>query len=301
MADHPYILHFLTPLKHVSPFDVNMAADVGFDVIMPYTDVDLREVTGLVQDAIFSRRPEDGARTAVLIGGRDPILALDMFEAARKAMVPPHFEISVMVDPSGAFTTAAAMVAMAEKHLAARGERLEGKRVAVFGATGPVGSIAGLMAAKAGARAVLVGYDGLQRVTLRADQFGERFGVALEPADGSDDERKKEILRQAEAVLAAGRAGVQILSREHLSVAERLMVAIDVNAVPPPGIEGVDPFMDGKPIPGTPAVGVGALAVGNIKFRTERELLASMHDADPRRFIGIDETLEVARRHAGRG
>lgn len=297
MTEKRFILHFLSPLRHVSPFDVNMAVDAGFEVVAPYTDVDLREVTGLVQDAIFSRSPKDGRRTAMLIGGRDPVLALDMFEAAKKAMVPPHFEISVMVDPSGAFTTAAAMVAVAEKHLKTLGRTLEDTTVAVFGATGPVGAAAGLIAAKAGARAILVGYDGLQRVTLRADQFGERFGVALEPADGSDDEKKIRVLERAEVVLAAGRAGTRILSAEHLAVATRLLVAIDVNAVPPPGIEGLDAFANGVPISGTGAVGYGALAVGNIKFKTEHALLASMRDAEPRRRIGIDEAFAEARRH----
>jgi len=298
MTGKRYILHFVSPLKHVSPFDVNMAVDAGFDVVAPYTDVDLREIQGLVQDAIFSRPPKDGQRTALLIGGRDPVLALDMFEAAKKAMVPPHFEISVMVDPSGAFTTAAAMVAVAEKYLRRLGRSLEGTTVAVFGATGPVGSAAGLIAARAGAKAILVGYDGLQRVTLRADQLGERFGVALEPADGSDDEKKRAVLGRAEVALTAGRAGVQILSREHLAAARKLLVAIDVNAVPPSGIEGLDPFADGKAIEGTGAVGVGALAVGNVKFKTEHALLASMRDAEPRRHIGVDEAFGEARRHA---
>ena len=91
MPDKKYILHFVTPLKNVSPFDVNMAADAGFDLILPYSDVDLKEVAGLVQDAIFSRAPDDGRRTAVLIGGREPMLALDMLDAAKQAMVPPHF------------------------------------------------------------------------------------------------------------------------------------------------------------------------------------------------------------------
>ncbi|MFO1048079.1 MAG: methylene-tetrahydromethanopterin dehydrogenase N-terminal domain-containing protein [Geminicoccaceae bacterium] len=98
MSSAKSIPHFVTPLKNVSPFDVNMATDAGFDVIVPYTDVDLKEVAGLVQDAIFSRAPENGAHT-VLIGGRKPILAIDMLDAARKAMVPPYFEISVMADP----------------------------------------------------------------------------------------------------------------------------------------------------------------------------------------------------------
>ena len=125
MTTRKLILHFITPLKNVSPFDVNMAADAGFDVVVPYTDVDLREVTGLVQDAMFSRAPDDGKRTAVLIGGREPMLAIDMLEAAKGAMIPPHFELSVMADPSGAFTTAAGMVAVVERHLKAKGQDLE--------------------------------------------------------------------------------------------------------------------------------------------------------------------------------
>ena len=59
MADK-HILHMVTPLKHMSPFDVNMALDAGYDAVVTYTDVTLDEVTGLVQDAIFSRPPKTG-------------------------------------------------------------------------------------------------------------------------------------------------------------------------------------------------------------------------------------------------
>ena len=76
------ILHMLTPLKHVSPFDVNMALDAGYDAVIPYTSVLLDEVAGLVQDAIFSRPPDRGARTGIFIGGKDAVLALDMLDAA---------------------------------------------------------------------------------------------------------------------------------------------------------------------------------------------------------------------------
>ena len=169
------ILHFVTPLKNVSPFDVNMATDAGFDVIVPYSDVDLKEVSGLVQDAIFSRAPEYGAHTAMLIGGREPILAMDMLDAAKHAMVPPHFEISVMADPSGAFTTAAGMIAVVEKHLRAVALNLAGRRVAVFGGTGPVGRIAALIAAQAGAKVSLVGYDGLPRGANRGCDRGAGY------------------------------------------------------------------------------------------------------------------------------
>src|ERR1700736_879056 len=49
-------------------------------------------------------------------------------------------------------------------------------------------------------------------------------------------------------------AGLQILSLSELTSARRLKVAADINAVPPPGIEGVDVAADGAPIPGTSGV-----------------------------------------------
>ena len=50
----------------------------------------MKEVAGLVQDAIFSRAPENGRHTAVLLGGREPMLAFDMMEPPGRRMVPPY-------------------------------------------------------------------------------------------------------------------------------------------------------------------------------------------------------------------
>ena len=134
------ILHMMTPLAHMSPFDVNMALDAGYDATASYTNVSLDEVTGLVQDAMFSRSPRDAARTGVFIGGKDALLALDMLDAAGKALFKP-FEISLFADPSGSFTTAAAMIAVIEKTLKEKKDRaLRGVAVSVFGATGVVGT-----------------------------------------------------------------------------------------------------------------------------------------------------------------
>ena len=88
MADKT-ILHMLTPLKHMSPFDVNMALDAGYDAVNAYTNVAADEVTGLVQDAMFSRSPKTAARTGIFIAGRNAIQALDMMDAAKKAQFPP--------------------------------------------------------------------------------------------------------------------------------------------------------------------------------------------------------------------
>src|SRR5690349_1467033 len=86
-APAPRILHFLTPLPNVSPFDVNMACDAGF-VVASYTGIGLGDVTALTQDAMFSRAPQDAPKTCIFIGGRDAALAQDMAEAARKATFP---------------------------------------------------------------------------------------------------------------------------------------------------------------------------------------------------------------------
>ncbi|MEI8118944.1 MAG: methylene-tetrahydromethanopterin dehydrogenase N-terminal domain-containing protein, partial [Methylophilaceae bacterium] len=110
------ILHLITASKNASPFDVNMAYDAGFDKVVPYTNVALDEVVALTQDAIFSRSPSGVKREGIFIGGRDIDLAMQMLNLSKGAMFSP-FSCSVFADPSGAFTTAAAMVAKVEFNL----------------------------------------------------------------------------------------------------------------------------------------------------------------------------------------
>jgi methylene-tetrahydromethanopterin dehydrogenase len=278
MADKN-ILHMLTPLKHMSPFDVNMALEAGYDAVNSYTNVSPDEVTGLVQDAMFSRSPKTAVRTGIFIGGKNAVLALDMLAAAKKAQFPP-FEMSVFADPAGSFTTAAAMVACVEATLKKKKNReLKGLKVAVFGATGVVGFSSGVIAALEGADVTLVGYDGVKRVSEAANEIKKRFDVDVHAADGSDDSKKRAILAATDAVFSAGRAGVQILSKDMIASAKRLLVAADVNAVPPPGIEGLEPKMKGDEISPNGTLGLGALTIGNIKYKTEFGLFKKMVEA----------------------
>ena len=196
----PHILHMITPLKHMSPFDVNMALDAGFDAAIPYTNVTVEDVAGLVPDAIFSRGPEGVKRTGVFIGGKRAMEALDMMDRAKKAMVPP-FEISVFADPAGSFTTAAAMVACAKEALKDKfSTTLKGKRVVVFGGTGVVAFASAVIAATDGASSILVGYDGPERVRRLADEAHARFGVDVSYADGSTEEQKSALAREADII-----------------------------------------------------------------------------------------------------
>ena len=294
-----HILHMLSPLKHMSPFDVNMALDAGYDAVLPYTNVTLDEVTGLVQDAIFSRPPNDGVKTGVFFAGKDAILALDMMEKAKAAMVPP-FVVSTFADPAGSFTTAAAMVAVAEKVLReTRKTTLKDKHVAVFGATGVVGFCSAVIAASEGAHVTLVGHDGPDRVRRSAEEIARRFAVKTAYADGGSADLRRHVLAGAELAFCAGRAGTRILSGADLAAAKQLIVAADVNAVPPSGVENLDLFASGVAIPGTSVMGIGPLAIGNVKYQTEAGLFREMIKAAKPVAYDFRDAFALARKLAG--
>ena len=289
------ILHLITAAKNASPFDVNMAFDAGFEKIMPYTHVEMNEVAGLVQDAIFSRGPSGVKRESVFIGGRDIDVAMDMLNTAKKSMVPP-FEVSVFADPSGAFTTAAGMMAKVEQHLTKNfGGDLTGRRVSVFGATGPVGGCTALIAAKYGAEVQMVSHRSMVDVKAKVDSYNTRYGVNIVAVDGASDATKIEVLKNTDIALCAAAAGVQVLSLAQMAHAKDLKVVADVNAVPPSGAEGVDMFADGVAIAGTNAFGIGALAIGNLKYKTQHHLLKLMLESDNKQYLDFLSAFEMAR------
>jgi methylene-tetrahydromethanopterin dehydrogenase len=295
--EKPFLLHMLTATKNHSPFDVNMAYDAGWTACTPYTDVNLDEVRDLVQDAIFSRGPKGVKRTGIFVGGRDIHLAMEMMKTAKNSMVPP-FEISLFADPSGAFTTAAGMVACVERELKkSEAEGLQGKRVVVFGGTGPVGSTAAMLAADAGAEAAIVSHQSLDKAQTIVELCNQRYGASLSGADGSSDALISELVNDADVVFNAATEGVQVLNSSHLQKAVKLKVACDVNAVPPAGIEGIGVMDDGVPISGSPsgAVGIGALAVGNVKYQTQHLLLKRMYETGDPEFLDFNNAFEVAR------
>ncbi|MGZ8161427.1 MAG: NAD(P)-dependent methylenetetrahydromethanopterin dehydrogenase [Methylobacter sp.] len=293
--EKPFILHMLTTAKNLSPFDANMALDVGW-ASLSYINVEPSEVQGLVQDAIFSRSPKNLKRTGIFIGGRDTKQAMDMLKIAKRSMVPP-FEISVFADPSGAFTTAAGMVAAVEHELLTKfNTTLEGKNILALGGTGPVGQAAAVIAAQAGAHVRLVGrqLDKAQRI---ADMCNNEFGDGKISIEAGIDADKAEYMKTADVVFATGAAGIELLSAELVASAPRLKVAADVNAVPPSGIAGVDAFHSGTPIQGSSsgAVGIGALAIGNIKYQAQNLLLKKMINSDKPLYLHFEHAFEVAR------
>jgi methylene-tetrahydromethanopterin dehydrogenase len=100
--ERKHLLYFFTTDAAPSPFDINMAYDAGFHAVIPYGNVDEETGTLLIQDIIFSRGPKGAKFTALFVGGDDLEAAEKVRAAAVKSMFPP-FQISVMIDPKGAY------------------------------------------------------------------------------------------------------------------------------------------------------------------------------------------------------
>ena len=292
------ILHMLSPQQNVSPFDVNMACDAGYDLIIPYTNVNLFDIKSLVQDAIFSRSIANAQKTGIFICGKDASLALDMMNAARESMVPP-FEVSVFPDPAGSFTTAAAMVACTEKTLKEKFDTdFKNKNVIIYGGKGIVGGISSIMCAEAGANCTIVGYDGIENVSKKAKEYKDRFGVEIKPGDGSSDELNSSYLPDADIIFCAARAGTQVISLDQMKIAVSVKVIADVNAVPPAGIEGVG-LKDDNSTHECGAFSIGPLTSGDVKVKTQYEMFKKMCNTDKPLYLNFQEALEISRNIVG--
>ena len=131
--------------------------------------------------------------------------------------------------------------------------------MSVFGATGVVGTASAVIAALEGASVTLAGREGTDRTARHATEINRRFGVNLAVADGSTNEAKAAILAATEVVLCAAKAGVRVLDAAEIAGAPKLLIAADVNAVPPSGVEGVDAHANGAPLGEHGALGIGTL------------------------------------------
>jgi hypothetical protein len=260
----------LDSAPHPSVFDRVVAFDAGAEQIMSYGSVTPAVVRDMVHGAIFTRGPRDLHHTAIFVGGPDVAAGEQLFAAAQDAFFGP-MRVSVMLDPNGSNTTAVAAVARAQEAL---GGDLTGIRAVVIAGGGPVGSrVAGLLAA-AGANVVVTSRRATNGET--AAKIRGRFGGAvsetvLRAADDADA-----ALAGAVVIVNAGPAGVCLVPRKAWAGRSGLRVVIDLNAVPPLGIEGVEPGDKATTREGV--VAFGALGVGGLKMKIHRACIASMFE-----------------------
>ncbi|MBS7646729.1 MAG: NAD(P)-dependent methylenetetrahydromethanopterin dehydrogenase [Candidatus Bathyarchaeia archaeon] len=295
----PYILFFLDTDKRASPFDICMAYDAGFNVVVPYENVTPEEAKRIVQDAIFSRDPKGVKRTCFLIGGKDMEKAEEVLKVVRETMFPP-FQANTIIDPAGAYTTATAMVAKVEDAITkAKLGNLKDKRVAVFG-TGAVGRVAAILLAKLGCQVTIVSpnpdrKDGDEYVAKLSSLLREKYGVEVKGIFAPTPEKKVEIINNSDVILCAGVAGVRLVTKDMLNQVKFVKVIADVNAVPPLGVEGMKLDDDMREF--APGIfGIGPLTIGRLKYKLEREILKEARRNGKGTVYNYNYAMELARR-----
>lgn len=255
-----------------SVFDRVVAYDAGADVVMSYGGVTPKTVRDKVHGAIFTRGPKDLHQTALFIGGSNVTMGEQLLAEVRKHMLPQYgLSVSVLLDPNGANTTAAAAVRAAARHV-----DLKTVKALVLGATGPVGRRVALLLAKQGAE-VRVGSREISRAAAVADSIlAEEPQAKLEPVAANPSEDLSPALAGRTVIIAAGTAGVVLLPRAARQACLTLRVMIDLNAVPPTGIEGVE--VGDKGVEHNGVFSYGALGVGGIKMKIHKAAIARLFE-----------------------
>lgn len=209
----PFLLFFLdADSKKVNPFDICMGYDAGYDSVIPYNDIPPEDAKVVIQEALLSRGPAGAKRTCFLIGGKDSDKAKKILEVAMQAMFPP-FEAPVIIDPSGAYTTAAAMVAKTESSLAANNlGDIRNKRCAIFG-TGPVGKVAAVLLSRLGCEVTIISpnpgrADGDAYVKGIASKLYERYSINVEGFFAPTRDKRMEIASANDLVFTAAQASI---------------------------------------------------------------------------------------------
>ncbi len=257
-----------------SVFDGVVALDAGADVLFRHGGVKPEQVRDLVHGAIFTRGPKDLKRTALFIGGSDVAAGERLLAEACKHMLPQFgLRVSVLLDANGANTTAAAAVRAAARHL-----DLAGAPALVLGGTGPVGQRVARLLAGEGAE-VRVGSRQQARSAAVCDAIRARAPAArLEPAATGAPEQLRAALEGRTLVVTAGAAGVLLLPKAAWSACPGLQVLIDLNAVPPLGIEDVAATAKGTEQEGV--VRYGALGVGDTKMKVHKAAVARLFESN---------------------
>ncbi len=274
--------------RHPSVFDAIVAFDAGADELLSRGGVEMDDVRDMVHGCIFTRGPKELKNTALFIGGTDMSKGEKLLAAAQKAVFG-NFRVSMMLDSNGSNTTAVAAV---EKISRAVGDA-KGKRVLVTAGTGPVGMRAAGLFAKAGANVTITSRKPEEGERVRkaiADRFGgDVHAVAMPDSSTAGriiDDVKPEIL------LNTGPAGITLVPRDAWAGKAGLVVACDLNAVPPLGIEGIEVGDNGEKRDGITTF--GALGVGGFKMKVHKRCIARLFESNDA-VLDAESIAEVAR------
>jgi hypothetical protein len=255
--------------KFASSFDTITAYDAGVDQVISYGGISPEDVRNLVYGAMFTRGGDALKNSAIFIGGSSVPMGEAMLKAAQGAFFGST-RVSVMADPNGSNTTAAAAVVKIIGH-----QPVAGKRAVIFAGTGPVGVRAAALLIREGCEVLLTSRN-FDRASKACQSISDRFHLEVTPMEVKDDGDVTQALKGAHFALACGAAGIELAKQELWTACPTLEVVADVNAVPPTGIGGIKPTDDGKLREGRLAY--GALGIGGLKMKIHRAAVAKLFE-----------------------
>jgi len=269
-----------------SVFDQIVAYDAGAEAIMSYGGVTEGDVRDLVHGCIFTRGTKDLQNTAVWIGGNNMSVGEQLLAMAQDSMFAP-FCVSIMLDSNGSNTTAVAAVVKIEQALG----DLHGKKVLILAGTGPVGQRAAGLLARDGAQVTITSRKPEQGDKAR--QFIDaRFNVQVESVAMNDPAKLPELMEGVDVLFNSGPAGVQMVPKAAWTASKALKVAVDLNAVPPLGIEGIEINDSGVDRNGVKAF--GAFGIGGFKTKLHKACVAKLFTRNDL-VLDAEAIAEVAR------
>jgi len=287
------LLYFFDTDDFCSPFDTNMGYDAGFDAVIPYCNMKVDRVTKLVQDAMFSRKV--GAPTVYFVGGSDVEESEKIAEEVLKAIVSP-FESPIIIDPRGSHTTAAAIVAktmeIAHKH---KINNLKNKKIVILGGTGPVGQICAIIASKLKANVIITSRseDNAKKMAKKLTKKAGNGATEIIGIQAASEEQYFKVVKDADIIWSVGKAGIQILSKEIMKNIPPDKIVLDINLVPPYGIEGMKPNSNDEEIyKGIYAI--GALDIGRLKYTIESTIFKIASVTKGKRIFDYNYAFEIA-------
>lgn len=282
----PTILVQLDTDVQPSVFDSVVAVDAGVQHLFRHANITPENVRDRVHGAIFTRGGDDLKSTALFIGGSNVADGEAVLKAVKKAFFGP-MRVSVMLDSNGANTTAAAAVLAARKHL-----KLAETTALVLAGTGPVGRRVARLLAREGTT-VRVGSRDVKRAEEACrDVAAVVAGAKLSAHATADGAQTEAALIGCELVIAAGAAGVVLLTADARRNCASLRVAIDLNAVPPAGIGGIEVF--DKAADHSGVVCYGAVGVGGTKMKIHRRAVENLFQRNDQVF-DADEIYELGK------
>ena len=291
-SEKPTILLQLDTDPQPSVFDAIVATDAGVDRLIRHYSLEREQVQSLVHGAMFTRSPAELKRTAIFVGGSNVSKAEEIFAEVRMTFFDP-FRVSVLLDPNGANTTAAAAVLCAAE---AAGDSLAGLSAAVLGGTGPVGQRVARLLAFQGAK-IAVGSREYGKAHSTAKTLSEILGADVGFFATADTDQLAEGLANAapHVVVAAGAAGAVLLPLSVRRNIPNVRVLIDLNAVPPAGIEGVKTTDRGVDRDGVKCW--GALGVGGLKLKIHKRAIQQLFESNDQVF-DAEEILDLGKKIA---